>query len=71
MVDWYEPGVVTMTTLFNYGENQCNLLDFAFKYPGWHTFAKDRATRNAVAGLVRRGLIEVQGRQFKFSPKSA
>lgn len=54
-----------------YGKNQSNLLEFAHKYPGWHTFGKDRAARKAIAGLVRRGLIEVQGDQFKFSPKSS
>lgn len=47
------------------GKNQCHLLEFATKYYGWHTFAKDRATLRAVEGLVRRGSIVVSGDQFR------
>lgn len=42
------------------GVNQCNALRFAAEYPGWHSFnARDRRTRTAIAGLVRRGSVRV------------
>lgn len=46
------------------GKHQCNLLDFAFRFPGWHVFAKDRTTRRAVDGLEKRGAIAVD-RKFR------
>jgi hypothetical protein len=42
------------------GINQCRLAEFAEKYRCWHTHASNRATRAAIAGLVRRGLIETR-----------
>ena len=39
------------------GKNQSHALRFAAEYPGWHTFARDRPTLNAIAGLKRRGAI--------------
>lgn len=48
------------------GKHQCKLLDFAYTYRGWHTFAKDRNTLKAVEGLQRRGCLEVIGDQFRF-----
>ena len=48
------------------GKNQCNLLAFAYKYDGWHTFHSDRATRRAVCALQNKGCLEVQGKQFRF-----
>ena len=41
------------------GKNQCNLLGFAFDYPGWHSFTYDRATRRAVDALQGKGYLEV------------
>jgi hypothetical protein len=48
------------------GRNQCRLLAFAEKYPGWHTLATDRATVRAVTALQKRGCLEVIGDQFRF-----
>ena len=51
------------------GKHQCNLLGFAFKYPGWHTFdQKCRSTVKAVSALQSRGHLIVSGDQFKFNP---
>lgn len=49
------------------GKHQARLLDFAFRYPGLHTYAPDRTTQRAVAGLERRGAIQVyrDSRQFE------
>lgn len=41
------------------GENQTRLLRFAERYPGWHSFSKDRATVRAVQGLEKRGSLRV------------
>lgn len=41
------------------GEHQVRLLDFAFRYRKWHSYAKDRATMRAVSGLERRGALVV------------
>ena len=41
------------------GKNQSKTLEFAFKYPAWHSYGKDRATRAAINGLERRGSIVV------------
>lgn len=38
---------------------------FATTYPGWHTMSQDRATKNAISWLEKRGLVEVKGDQFK------
>lgn len=49
------------------GKNQCHMLEFAEKYRGWHTYKKDRATLNALAGLKKRGCIETNNHgQFRF-----
>lgn len=48
------------------GKNQCNLLDFAFKYKGWHTYKQDKATKAAVTALQSKGCLEVIGDQFRF-----
>jgi hypothetical protein len=39
------------------GKNQCNMLDFAFKYPTWHYHSENRADIKAIVGLVKRGSI--------------
>lgn len=48
------------------GKNVCRLVSFAERYPGWHTAASGRATRNALASAVRSGCIEQDGDQFRF-----
>jgi len=49
------------------GKNQVNTLTFAEKYRGWHYAAKDRATKNAINGLKKRGLIETNEHgQFRY-----
>lgn len=48
------------------GCNVCRLVAFAEKFQGWHTAAKDRATRRALAVAVRVGCIEVSSDQFRF-----
>lgn len=48
------------------GKNVKRLLLFAIKFPGWHSYGKDRATTDAIALLVRDGFIVVNGeRQFR------
>lgn len=41
------------------GKNMKHALAFARKYPGWHTFAKDRATIGAVTRLQTLGLVKI------------
>ena len=49
------------------GSNQVNLLDFAFRYPTWHTYREDKPTLRAIQGLEARGSIIVnrQTKQFR------
>ena len=47
------------------GANQCRLLQFAEKFPGWHTFKQDRATVRAIKALQAKGYLEVAGDQFR------
>lgn len=48
------------------GKNQCNLLDFAYRYQTWHTFKSDRATIHAINCLQSKGYIEVIADQFRY-----
>lgn len=48
------------------GKNQVKVLTFAEKYRGWHTFANDRATKQAICALKSKGCLEVIGDQFRF-----
>ena len=41
------------------GKNQRRMFDFLTKVNGWHGIAKDRATKEAAKGLVKKGLIEI------------
>ncbi len=41
------------------GKNQLAMLRFAIAYAGWHSYAKNRATTDAVKSLEQLGLIEV------------
>ena len=49
-------------------KNQCNLLDFAFKYPQWHTHSNDKSTLKAILALQSNGhiLLNTFG-QFKIN----
>lgn len=58
----------TDTPFIAIGKNQCNLLDFAFKYPSWHSYSSDNKTINAINGLIKRGCIVInQHNQFKIN----
>ncbi len=41
------------------GKNMQQLLTFARKYPGWHTYRTDRTTTATVRRLVKVGLLKV------------
>jgi hypothetical protein len=48
------------------GKNQCNLLDFAYKYPGWHSYSSDKPTMRALNGLIARNCIVInEHNQFR------
>ena len=50
------------------GKNVKHLLLFAIRNPGWQTFGKDRATTDALAVLVKDGLVVVNGSgQFRLN----
>jgi len=41
------------------GPLQINALEFAKKYPGPHSFKKDRQTKGVISRLAKRGLITI------------
>lgn len=48
------------------GKNMKHALDFARRFVGWHTYAKDRATIDAINKLRELGVITTnQFHQFK------
>jgi len=48
------------------GHTMRHALAFAQQYPGWHTFAKDRATSAAIVSLAALGLVVINvHRQFR------
>jgi len=50
------------------GKNQCNLLNFAFKYPNWHSYKTDKATITALNGLLKHHAIVINDNgQFKIN----
>jgi hypothetical protein len=50
------------------GKHQTKLLDFAYKYKGWHSYANDSITRRTVSSLVKKGYIEInEFNQFRFT----
>lgn len=57
--------------LIAHGKNQCRLLEFAYRNQGWHSFKNDKATKNALKGLEKRGHLEVSWgtKQFQFKEK--
>ena len=48
------------------GVNQCRILRFAESHKTWHYMKPDRASKRAYAGLVKRGVIEVEGPCYRF-----
>lgn len=46
------------------GKNMKHALEFASKYSGWHTFKKDRATKNAILKLEKLKLVNINNDQF-------
>ena len=49
------------------GKNQSRLLEFAAKYPCWHSYATDKATLAAINGLEKRGSIVVDRNTKQFA----
>jgi len=49
------------------GHNMKHALAFATKYPGWHGYAKDRATLEAIVRLEKRGIVETKWHCFRLS----
>lgn len=50
------------------GKNQCNLLNFAFKYQSWHSYSKDKPTLKALNALVEKGVLVInEFEQFKIN----
>ena len=51
------------------GKHQCNLLDFAFKYPTWHYYNEScKATKKAIDKLVSKNVIILNSfNQFKIN----
>ena len=47
--------------------NKWDMLDFAARFPGWHSFASDRLTVEHVCALSNLRQIIVVGRQFKIT----
>ena len=59
----------TKTPFKAIGKHQCNLLDFAFKYPTWHSYnEKCKATKKAIDKLVSNNVIILNSyNQFKIN----
>lgn len=58
----------TVTPFVAIGKNQCNLLDFAFRFQEWHSYANDIKTLNAITGLLKRDCIIINAHnQFKIN----
>lgn len=53
------------------GKHQVKALDFAYRFPCWHTYSQDKATKRAILALAKKGYFEVIGDQFRFTyPKA-
>ena len=51
------------------GKNMKHALAFISRYAGWHGYASDRATVDAVMALERKGLVETNKYQmFRITP---
>ena len=54
------------------GKHQVKLLDFAYRYKGWHTHSTDRNTMRAIQALNAKGCLELnQFGQFRFTYPAA
>lgn len=51
------------------GARQFRAVEFALRYPGWHTFRSDSA--RVMRSLAARGVIELAGDQFRFCDSRA
>lgn len=52
------------------GKNMADALRFAIKYPEWHTYANDRATKEAITRLENLGLVKTNKyRMFRVTAK--
>lgn len=50
------------------GKHQVKLLDFAYRYKGWHTHSTDHNTMRAIQALNAKGCLELnQFGQFRFT----
>ena len=50
------------------GKHQVKLLDFAYRYKGWHTYATDSVTMRAVKALQAKGCLDLnEFGQFRFT----
>lgn len=48
------------------GIHQQQALAFCKKYVGWHTFRNVAKIRRVMESLARKGLIELEGDQFRY-----
>jgi len=50
------------------GKHQVKLLDFAYRYKGWHTYSTDSVTMRAVKALHAKGCLDLNDfGQFRFT----
>ena len=50
------------------GKHQVNMLMFAEKYQGWHSYTTDKTTLRALNGLLKRGSIVINDNlQFRIN----
>ena len=50
------------------GKHQINMLMFAEKYQGWHSYSEDKTTLKALNGLLKRGSIVINDNlQFRIN----
>lgn len=58
----------SITPFVAIGKHQCNLLDFAYKYPSWHYHGTDKSTMRALNGLIARNCIVInEHNQFRIN----
>jgi hypothetical protein len=50
------------------GKHQVKLLDFAYRYKGWHTYGTDSVTMRAIKALHAKGCLDLnEFGQFRFT----
>lgn len=58
----------TTTPIKAIGKHQVKLLDFAYRYPQWHTYSTDRNTLRALKSLQSKCCLLVnEYNQFRFT----